>query len=377
MSQSTTPLVARSRPTARREFLRRTAQAGIGLPVGAWLAAACGGSGSPGTGSSKAGAVTGTATILNYAGWMGKHNVSDFQALHPGAVVKQVTESSISNGAIVAELKARQTSFTGALGDLAVVGQSIAAGILQPLDWSKIPNVSLVDPTFRKAYSHGVPSDYGKVGIGYRTDLVKEDITSWHDVWRLAPKYSGKIVFVDLDRDCIGSALKYLGYSTNTTSRAQLNQALKALLKIKPYLQAILGYNIGTGLAKGTTYIAMDWDYDVALAQQSNKHIRWVLPSEGATAYLEGFFAVKNTPQIGLFESFFNFFLEPKQYADFVNTTGTAFVEKAATPYINKSIADNKALTVDPVTLAKVEFEEFVGAAIAEYTMVWDEFKSA
>ncbi len=66
----------------------------------------------------------------------------------------------------MAELKARQTSFTGALGDLAVVGQSIAAGILQPLDWSKVPNVSLVDPTFRKAYSHGVPSDYGKVGIG-------------------------------------------------------------------------------------------------------------------------------------------------------------------------------------------------------------------
>jgi spermidine/putrescine transport system substrate-binding protein len=376
MHESSVPLVSGARPTARREFLRRAAQLGVGLPAGAWLAAACGSSSSPGTGSA-AQAVKGTATILNYAGWMGKHNVSDFQAHHAGAFIKQVTEGSVSNGATVAELKARQSSFAGALGDLAVVGQSIAAGILQPLDWSKIPNVSLVDPAFRNAYSHGVPSDYGKVGIGYRTDLVKEDITSWHDVWRLAPKYSGKIVFVDLDRDCIGSALKYLGYSTNTTSTTQLNQALKALLAIKPHLQAILGYNIGTGLAKGTTYIAMDWDYDVALAQQSNKNIRWVLPSEGATAYLEGFFAVKNTPELGVFESFFNFFLEPKQYADFVNTTGTAFVEKAATPYIAPSIAGNAALLVDPVTLAHVEFEEFVGAAIAQYTSVWDQFKSA
>jgi spermidine/putrescine transport system substrate-binding protein len=376
MHESRVPPVSGSRPTPRREFLRRAAQLGVGLPAGAWLAAACGSSSSPSTGSA-AQAVKGTATILNYAGWMGKNNVSDFQALHPGAFIKQVTEASVSNGAIVAELKDRQSSFTGALGDLAVVGQSIAAGILQPLDFSKIPNVSLVDPTFRNAYSHGVPSDYGKVGIGYRTDLVKEDITSWHDVWRLAPKYSGKIVFVDLDRDCIGSALKYLGYSTNTTSTAQLNQALKALLEIKPHLQAILGYNIGTGLAKGTTYIAMDWDYDVALAQQSNKNVRWVLPSEGATAYLEGFFAIKNTPELGVFESFFNFFLEPKQYADFVNTTGTAFVEKGATPYIDKSIADNSALTVDPVTLSHVEFEEFVGAAIAQYDSVWDQFTSA
>jgi spermidine/putrescine transport system substrate-binding protein len=376
MHESRVPPASGSRPTPRREFLRRAAQLGVGLPAGAWLAAACGSSSSPSTGSA-AQAVKGTATILNYAGWMGKNNVSDFQALHPGAFIKQVTEASVSNGAIVAELKDRQSSFTGALGDLAVVGQSIAAGILQPLDFSKIPNVSLVDPTFRNAYSHGVPSDYGKVGIGYRTDLVKEDITSWHDVWRLAPKYSGKIVFVDLDRDCIGSALKYLGYSTNTTSTAQLNQALKALLEIKPHLQAILGYNIGTGLAKGTTYIAMDWDYDVALAQQSNKNVRWVLPSEGATAYLEGFFAIKNTPELGVFESFFNFFLEPKQYADFVNTTGTAFVEKGATPYIDKSIADNSALTVDPVTLSHVEFEEFVGAAIAQYDSVWDQFTSA
>ena len=376
MSESTASQFPGARPTPRREFLRRAAGVGIGLPAGAWLAAACGGSSGPSSpGASRA--IKGTATILNYAGWMGKHNVSDWQALHPGAFIKQNTEGAISNSATVAELKARQSSFTGALGDLAVVGQSIAAGILQPLDWSKIPNVSLVEPTFRTAYSHGVPSDYGKVGIGYRTDLVKEDITSWHDVWRLAPKYSGKIVFIDLDRDCIGSALKYLGYSTNTTSSAQLNRALRALIAIKPHLQAILGYNIGTGLAKGTTYIAMDWDYDVALAQQSNPHVRWVLPQEGATAYLEGFFALKNTPQLAVFESFFNFFLEPRQYADFVNTTGTAFVEKAATPYVKKSIAGNSALLVDPVTLSHVEFEEFVGAAAALYTSVWDQFKSA
>jgi spermidine/putrescine transport system substrate-binding protein len=378
MHESTRPLLIDTRPMGRRAFLRRSAQAGIGVPAAAWLAAACGGSSSsPASSSSSAQPVKGTATILNYAGWMGKHNVSSYEALHPGATIKQVTEASISNSAIVAELKANQSSYTGALGDLAVVGQAMAAGLLQPLDWSKIPNVANVEATFRNTYSHGVPSDYGKVGIGYRTDLVKEDITSWHDVWRLAPKYSGKIVFVDLDRDCIGSALKYLGYSTNTTSAAQLNRALNALIAIKPHLQAILSYNIGTGLAKGTTYIAMDWDYDVALAQQSNKNIRWVLPAEGATAYLEGFFALKDTPQLPVFESFFNYFLEPKQYADFVNTTGTAFVEKAATPYVDKAIADNPALLVDPVTLSHVEFEKFVGAAAALYTQIWAEFKAA
>jgi spermidine/putrescine transport system substrate-binding protein len=374
MHDSTAPPVLGPGRMARRDFLRRAGQVGIGVPAAAWLAAACGSSPSA---TSSSGAVEGTATILNYAGWMGKNNVSSFEALHRGAAIKQVTEASVSDAAIVAELKANMSAFTGTLGDLAVVGQAMVAGMLQPLDWSKIPNISNVESTFKDTYSHGVPSDYGKVGIGYRTDLVKEDITSWHDVWRLAPKYSGKIVFLDLDRDCIGSALKYLGYSTNTTSTAQLNKALKALIAIKPYLQAILSYNVGTGLAAGTTYIAMDWDYDVALAQQSNKNVRWVLPAEGATAYLEGFFALKNTPELPVFESFFNYFLEPKQYADFVNTTGTAFVEKTATPYIDKVIAENPALLVDPVTLSKVEFEDFVGAATTIYNNVWNEFKAA
>ena len=152
---------------------------------------------------------------------------------------------------------------------------------------------------------------------------------------------------------------------------------LQQLLAIKPHLQAILGYNVGTGLAKGTTYIAMDWDFDVALAQQSNSNIKWVLPEEGATAYLEGFFAIKDTPRLAVLESFFDLFLEPKEYADFVNTTGTAYVEQAATPYVDKTISGNKALVADPTSLAKVEFELFVGQAIAEYTKVWDQFKSA
>jgi spermidine/putrescine transport system substrate-binding protein len=365
----------------RRDFLRRAGQVGLSLPLGAALAACSKSSTSSSPPSSPASSspepVTGKAVILNYAGWMGKHNVDHFEAAHPGASIKQITEGSISNGAVVAQIKANPKLYDASLGDVAVVGQSMAAGILEPLDFNKIPNIKNVDEAFRKAYPQGVPSDYGKVGIGYRADLVEEDITSWADLWRLAPKYSGKVVFLDFDRDSIGSALKLLGFSTNTTSTSELDQALQQLLAIKPHLQAILGYNVGTGLAKGTTYMAMDWDFDVALAQQSNANIKWVLPEEGATAYLEGFFAIKDTPRLAVLESFFDLFLEPQEYADFVNTTGTAYVEPAATPFVDKTISGNKALVADPTSLAKVEFELFVGEAIAEYTKVWDQFKSA
>lgn len=362
----------------RRELLARAAQMGIALPALGALGAACGsGSSSSSSPPSSSGPPTGTAVLLNYQGWMGKHTVADFETAYPGASIKQASLGSISSGAVVPQLKANMSTYDAALGDQAVTGQGIAADVIQQLDWSKIPNIKNVDQKFRSAYTHGIPTDYGKTGIGYRTDLVSEPITSWADLWNLAPKYSGKIVFTDLDRDCIGSALKYKGFSVNTTDQNQLDQALQALIDIKPHLQALKSYNIGQGLAQGSYAIAMDWDYDVALAQQDNPHIKWVLPSEGASAYLEGFFAVKNTPQIEVLEAFFNFFLEPKQYADFVNTTGTAYVSNAATPYINKSISSNPALIVDPATLAQVEFENYLGEATAAYNKLWDQFKSA
>ena len=376
LPDTTLPL---SRRLRRRELLQRAAQMGIALPALGALSAACGGSSGSGSsaGSTSSGPPTGTAVLLNYDGWMGKDTVAEFKAKFPGAGLKQASLSSISSGAIVPAIKANLSTYDAALGDEAAVGQGLAAGVIQELDWSKIPNIKNVDQKFRDAYPHGIPTDYGKTGIGYRSDLVSDDITSWADVWNLASKYSNKIVFTDLDRDCIGSALKYRGHSVNSTDQGELDQALQDLRAIKPHLQALKSYNIGAGLVKGTSVIAMDWDYDIALAQASNPDIKWVLPSEGASAYLEGFFAVKDTSHLEVLEAFFNFFLEPKQYGDFVNTTGTAFVSNAATPYIKPAIKNNPALIVDPATLANVEFENYLGEATATYTKIWDEFKSA
>ena len=47
------------------------------------------------------------------------------------------------------------------------------------------------------------------------------------------------------------------------------------------HLQAFLNTNVGQGLVNGSTAIAMDWDYDVALLKQKQPKIEWVAPTEG------------------------------------------------------------------------------------------------
>ena len=361
---------------SRRALLRRAAQLGA-LPLAGSLLAACGSSSSnASSGGAAGGPSTGTIVLNNYPDWIGPHEISTFEKLHPGATVKQVTNATSSSAEVVLAFKSGQYDLL--LADTSDTGQAHAAGVLQPLDFSKIPNVANVTHSFRAAYPYGIPTDYGKVGIGYRPDIVGEKITSWHDVWRLAPKFAGQVVFIDLERDCMGSTLKYLGYSSNTTSSAQLTACKNALISIKPHLKAFLNTNVGQGLVNGSTAIAMDWDYDVAINKQQQPKIEWVEPTEGMKAYLEGFAASKSTGHLNLVQEFMNFLLEPKEYAQFVNATGTAYLVPKATPFIKSTISKNPILVPNPSTLAKVEFDRYLGAAGATlWANTWQEVKAA
>jgi hypothetical protein len=187
---------------SRRQMLRRGAALALTVPSAAALLEACGSSSSSSGTGSQAGSLAGTAHMENYPDCMGTHVVPAFQQLHPGSLIKQTTNSSSSISGTVQQLKTG--SFDFGLADVSATQQAVDIGLVQPPDWSKIPIITYVGQSFRTAYPHGIPTDYGKIGIGYRPDLVGEKITSWHDVWRLAPKFSGKIVFIDLDRDCMG-----------------------------------------------------------------------------------------------------------------------------------------------------------------------------
>jgi spermidine/putrescine transport system substrate-binding protein len=366
-------------PLTRATLLRRAGTGALGLSA-ASLLAACGSSSSSGSsaaGGSTAEAITGQAILANYPGWMGKNNLADFAKKYPGASIKMISNATSSSAEVVLQFKSKDYDFL--LADTSDAGQASAAKLVSELDWSKIPNAKNVAQQFRTAYPWGLPTDYGKVGIAYRPDLVGgATITSWHDLWELIPKYSGQTIFIDLERDCMGSTCKYLGLSSNTTDPGDLKKVQDAIVSVKPHLQAFLNTNVGAGLVNGSVAMAMDWDYDVALLQQKNDKIKWVLPEEGVHAYLEGFTAVLNTSKIPVIQAFLNFLAEPAQYADFVNTTGTAYVMPAATPLILKTISQNPVLVPTKEVLAKTEFDKYLGAAGATlWSNTWTAIKAA
>jgi spermidine/putrescine transport system substrate-binding protein len=346
----------------RGSLLKRVGAGAVGVSA-ASLLAACGSSSSSDSSASSgstASAITGQAILSNYPGWMGKNNLSAFAAKYPGASIKMISNATSSAAEVVQQFKSKQYDFL--LSDTTDSGQAAAADFITKIDWTKVPNIKNIAQQFRTAYPWGLPTDYGKVGIAYRPDLVGgATIESWHDLWELIPKYSGQTIFINLERDCMGSTCKYLGFSSNTTDPDEMKQVQEAIVKVKPDLKALINTDVGAGLVNGSTAMAMDWDYDVALLQQKNDKIKWVLPAEGVHAYLEGFTAVQDTSKIDVIQAFMNFLAEPAQYADFVNTTGTAYMMPAATPLIAKTISKNPILVPTPEVLAKTEFDKYLG----------------
>ena len=164
----------------RGALLQRASAGALGLSA-ASLLAACGSSSSSGTSSEASGAVVGQAILSNYPGWIGKNNLADFHKKYPQASIKMISNATSSSAEVVLQFKSRQYDFL--LSDTSDVGQASAAGLVTEPDWAKVPNIKNVSEKFRKGYPWGLPTDYGKVGIAYRPDLVgNATITSWHDL---------------------------------------------------------------------------------------------------------------------------------------------------------------------------------------------------
>jgi spermidine/putrescine transport system substrate-binding protein len=321
--------------------------------------------------------LSGSITMMNYPGWMGKTTVADFKAA-TGVDVKEVEGLTSGVSAAAAQIAQNRDEYDMSLGGPVLAEQLSAGDLLEQVDFANIPNIENVDQHFRDAYPWGIPTDFGKTGFAYRKDLMSEQPASWAEFWELTKKYSGKVTMLDFDVDILGVALLYKGFSVNATDQAELEAARDALIELKPDLQAFLPTDFTKPLLQGTAVMAVSYDYDIAAAQKENENIVWVAPTEGMPAYLDGWLAVKGTEKKAEVEAFMNFLLEPENYAGFVNGIGASYVMPAAEEFIDPAITGNPSLAYDPESIKSVEFEAFLGEdATRIRNRVWQEVKNA
>ena len=112
----------------------------------------------------------------------------------------------------------------------------IEGGDIAPINRSAVPNLSNLADEFASGLpfdpdaTYSVPYQWGTTGLGVDLSVVGEDVPqTWGLIFDadLAAEYGleGAMTILNDPRETMGAALKYLGYSLNTTDQGQLDEA--------------------------------------------------------------------------------------------------------------------------------------------------------
>jgi spermidine/putrescine transport system substrate-binding protein len=359
------------RQVSRRTLLTWAAAAGPAV----WLAA-CSNDDATNPATTQPGAApTGTLNLLNFAGWAGPTTYEDFAAAYPGAAVNEIAWAS--NDDTITKARNRAGDLDVALVDGTTFPRLAALGVLAPL--GNVPNMVHVGQAYRgntwdAADEFFAPTDHGRTGIVYRRDLVATPPTSWADFVAMAPEYSGRVAMLDYQRSVMGNLMVMLGHPNSSAESGHLAEVQAQLLKLKPHLLAVTG-EVGKAVATGDAVMAMCDAYDAQLALSSNPDVVFVDPSEGQVGYLEGF-VILDGPRNELARAFIDFFLEPANYASFINTVASPYVQPDNAG-IDADLRQSPVINPPASVIERLSYHEFLGEAQGAWDAVWDAFGAA
>lgn len=195
-----------------------------------------------------------------------------------------------TNESLYAKLKSGGADYDVVVPSDYMVGKLIAEGLLEPLDYSNIPNAADIGQSYRgldfdpeDAYS--VPYTWGMVGLVYNTTMVEEAPTSWSALWD--ERYAGSVLMFNNSRDAFAIAAKKLGMSLNPSSTADIDRIAQELKAQKSVVQAYVMDEIFDKMEGGEAALAPYYAGDAITMISENPDLAFVFPSEGTNYFVD------------------------------------------------------------------------------------------
>ena len=264
-----------------------------------------------------------------------------------------------SNESMYTKLKTGGASYDVIIPSDYMIGKLIEEDMLEPLDFSNIPNYANIDEAFRdQAYdpenTYSVPYTWGTVGLIYNRQYVSdEDAQSWSCLWN--SKYAGKILMFDNPRDAFAIAESILGYSLNSTDENELRQCADLLAKQKPVLQAYVMDQIFDKMQRGEAWIAPYYAGDYLTMVEENPDLGFSHPQEGFNIFIDAMCIPKGCQNKAGAEAFINFLCRPDVSAANLDYIGYSTPISAAKAYMDEDVISSPVSYPDDETLARSE----------------------
>ena len=196
-----------------------------------------------------------------------------------------------------------------------MIAQLIEEDMLSELNYENIPNFELIDERFKNLpydpeNKYTVPYTWGTVGIIYDRNVVDRELTSWGTLYD--GSYAGDVLLINNSRDAFGIALKYLGYSVNTTDEAQIREAyaLVADAMERGVFQGKVMDEVFQKMEGGNAAIATYYAGDyLSMVDNQADHVDlgFSIPDEGSNWFVDAMCILKDAPHVEEAEEWINF----------------------------------------------------------------------
>lgn len=314
--------------------------------------------------------------IYNWDGLLAPNTVSDFEKANN---LKVTYDLYASNEELLAKLQAGAKGYDLIFPSDYMTDIMIKQGMLEKIEFTNIPNYKNINPKFKDLpfdpkNEYSIPFQYSAVGIAVDTSKVKDFKRSWSMLFD--EKYKGHISMLDDIRYGMVPALKYLGYSINTTNETELNAAKELMIKQKKLVRAYSSDTYRDMLKSGEVWIAEGYTGDVYQVMRENPNIIYFIPEEGSALAVESMCIPKGAPHKYTAEYFMNYILTPKVHGTITNSSLYANPNDSAKTFIDAKIVNDKAIFIDNTIIDKSQYIQDVGKATTLYDKIWTAIKS-
>lgn len=258
-----------------------------------------------------------------------------------------------SNEELLAKIQSGGADYDVIVPSDYMVNIMIEEGLLAPMDRELVPNADNIadefaDPPYDPGNEYSIPYQWGTTGLGVNLDEVGEDVApSWELVFdpEVASQYAGRIALLDDPRETMGAALYYLGYSANTTSEEELQEAADLISEASQNLAAFDSNLYTDLLLSGEVVISHGFsgNYFAAFAEAEGNYA-YLIPEEGATKWVDTMAVLESAPHPCTAYTFINFLLDAENGAQLTNWNYYASPNAAAEEHILPEILEDPAI---------------------------------
>lgn len=306
-----------------------------------------------------------TLNFYNWADYMDDEILAQFEAECGVNVIQDIYSS---NEDLIAKIQAGNAGYDLIIPSDYAVEILASRDLLKELNYDNIPNLSNVNPTLMGLYfdpenTYSIPYQWGTTGIAYNTAYFDEPPTSWAAIFEPEQlcQHSGFVSMLDDERESLGAALTYLGYSYNDTDPEHHAEALEMMSAQKKCLAGYNSDNFNQTLASEEVVMAHAWSGSTALARSENENVAFVIPEEGGAIWMDNMAVPADAPNPYTAEVFINYLLEAEIGAQLSNYIYYFSPNTAAQPLLDEeyfTILESGGMMVNDEIAGRLEWIE-------------------